>query len=181
MHAVFEDLHSSYRKSLTGKDRDACQLRPPRSLRGKGTPWSTQDVVEHLLLTYRNTGALFDRYLERKTPSQKQRSTKHRILQFLVVRCGGFPRGVNAPEAVHPGKSGMPPMSGDELAACMRAELEKLDARIDECQRIFDKRAFAPHFVFGPLTSDQWRRFHFVHGRHHLKQLARIRKQTRAA
>ena len=181
MHSVFEDLHLRYRKALGGRDCDSCQLRPARPLRGKGTPWSTQDVIEHLLLTYRNTEELLDRYLERKSPSGRPRETKHRILQFLVVRCGGFPRGTDAPAAVHPGKSGMPPMSGEELCACMRSELEKLDAKIDECRQSFEKRPFAPHFIFGPMTADQWRRFHFVHGRHHLKQLARIRRQTKAA
>jgi Protein of unknown function (DUF1569) len=181
MHPVFEDLHARYRKSLSGKDCDACQLRPARSLRGKATPWSTQDVIEHLLITYRDTAALFDRYLDRKSPSQKPVEAKHRVLQFLVIRCGGFPRGAQAPERTLPGKSGMPPMSGEELCACMRSELENLDAKIDECRQAFEKTPFAPHFIFGPLTPEQWRRFHFVHGRHHLKQLGRIRKQTKAA
>ena len=181
MHPVFEELYDRYWTRLEGKDRDFCQLRPARSFHGRGPAWSTQDVIEHLLLTYRSTGALFDRYLTRNTPSQKSRQMKHRVLQFLVIRCGGFPRGVNSPEHAQPGKSGMPPMSGDELSTCMRSELEKLDAKIDECRQVFEKRPFAAHFIFGPLTADQWRRFHFVHGNHHLKQLNRIRKQTAAA
>lgn len=178
MHAMLEDLHRRYRQSLAGKDRDCCQLHPARALRGKSDAWSTQEVIEHLLLTYRNTSALFDRYLARNAPSERPITRKHRALQFLVIRCGGFPRGGSAPEAVRPGKSGMPAMTGDELCACMRAELEKLDAKIEECSKAFAKTSFAPHFIFGPLTADQWRRFHFVHGRHHLKQLDRIRKQT---
>ncbi|HUA96714.1 MAG TPA: DUF1569 domain-containing protein [Terracidiphilus sp.] len=181
MHPVFEDLHARYRKTLSGKDCATCQLRPAQSRGGKATSWTTQDVIEHLILTYRNTGEYLDRYLARKSPSQKPLRAKHRVLQFLVVRCGGFPRGVTAPEAVCPGKCDMSPMTGDELCACMRSELEKLDAQLDECIRTFDKTPFASHFALGPMTADQWRRFHFVHGRHHLKQLARIRKQTKAA
>lgn len=180
MHPVFEDLHSRYRKTLSGRECAACQLRPAHALRGNATPWTTQDVIEHLMLTYRETAALFDRYLDRKSPSQKPLETKHHVLQFLVIRCGGFPRGVSAPGNTCPGKCGMQPMSGDELCACMRSELEKLDAKIDECHQTFEKTPFAPHFVFGPLTADQWRRFHVVHGLHHLKQLARIRRQTAA-
>ena len=188
MHPMLENLHQRYRKSLAGKDRDFCQLRPAQSPRGNSDPkskhepqsqsWTTQEVIEHLVLTYRNTGALFDRYLARNSPSSQPITAKHRILQYLVIRCGGFPRGVSAPEHVRPGKSGMPPMNGDELCACLRSELEKLDAKIDECSKAFAKASFAPHFIFGPLTAEQWRRFHFVHGRHHLKQLARIRRQT---
>jgi len=183
MHAMLEDLHQRYRKSLAGRDRDTCQLRPTRFLRSKSDagskPWTTQEVIEHLLLTYRSTGALLDRYLERNSPSRQHATAKHRVLQFLVVRCGGFPRGANAPEFTQPGKSGLAPMSGEELAALLRSELEAMDAKLEKCRQAFGVNALAPHFAFGPLTADQWRRFHFVHGRHHLKQLARIRKQTR--
>jgi Protein of unknown function (DUF1569) len=181
MDAMFEDLHQRYRKKLAGKDRDACQLRPAHALRGKSEGWTTQEVIEHLVLTYRSTGALFERYLVRNSPSERAVTAKHRVLQFLVIRCGGFPRGVSAPAFARPGRSGMPPMSGEELAACMRAELEAMDAKLERCRQAFGSSPFAPHVVFGPLTADQWRRFHFVHGQHHLKQLDRIRKQTRAA
>jgi hypothetical protein len=184
MHPVFENLHKRYDKTLRDKDRDSCQLHPARSLHGHGPAWSTQDVIEHLVLTYRGTGALMDRYLSRKSPTERPRLWKHHALQFLVIRCGGFPRGVNAPEEVLPGKSGMPPftqpMTGAELSACLRSELEALDAKLEETRQVFARRPFAPHFIFGPLTADQWRRFHSVHGRHHLKQLTRIRKQTAA-
>ena len=144
-------------------------------------PWSSQEVIEHLLLTYRSTGALFDRYLERNSPSGKQKQMKHRVLQFLVIRCGGFPRGASAPDHALPGRSGLPPMSGEELADLMQLELEAMDTKIEKCRQAFGRRALAAHFIFGPLTAEQWRRFHVVHGRHHLKQLARIRKQTKTA
>jgi hypothetical protein len=181
MHAMLENLHQRYRKKLAGKEREACQLRPARSLRGKTEGWTTQEVIEHLVLTYRNTGALFDRYLARNSPSQQPIKARHRLLQFLVIRCGGFPRGVSAPEWVRPGRSTIPPMSGDELAACLRSELEAMDAKLEKCSQAFGSSPLAPHFAFGPLTADQWRRFHFVHGVHHLKQLDRIRKQTAKA
>jgi len=181
MHAVFEDLHRLYRKGLDGKDSAVCQLRPAHSHTGKDAAWSTQDVVEHLVLTWRSTGALMDRYLERKAPTQRRPNLKHRTLQLLVIRYGGFPRGVQSPEAVLPGKTDMPAMTGDELSAWMQSELNELDAKIEKCRQLFGKQPFAPHFIFGPLTAEQWRRFHFVHGRHHLAQLKRIRKQTAAA
>lgn len=181
MHAIFQDIHRLYRAGLAGKGCAACQLRPAHSHDGKDAAWSTQEVVEHLVLTYRNTGALMDRYIERNAPTQRRPHLKHRALQLLVIRCGGFPRGVRAPEAVVPGKTDLPAMTGDELSAWMKTELENLDAKLDKCSQLFGKQSFAPHFIFGPLTTEQWRRFHFVHARHHLKQLKRIRKQTAAA
>ena len=181
MHATLEDLHQRFRKQLAGKDCACCQLHPAHASHSKSEAWSTQEVIEHLVLTYRNTGALFDRYLSRNSPSTQPVTGKHRVLQFLVIRCGGFPHGVTAPEPVCPGKSGMEPMSGEQLADCLRSELEAMDAKLEKCRQAFGANPLAPHFIFGPLTADQWRRFHFVHGRHHLKQLDRIRKQTRQA
>jgi len=181
MHPMLEDIHRLYRQTLVGEDSAACQRRPAHSHNGLAAAWSTQEVVEHLVLTWRNTGALMDRYLERNSPTQRRPNLKHRALQLLVIRCGGFPRGVQAPEPVVPGKTEMAAMTGDELSAWMKTELESLDAKLDKCCQLFGKQPFAAHFIFGPLTADQWRRFHFVHGRHHLAQLKRIRKQTAAA
>ena len=181
MHLVFEELHDRYRKALAGKDCHACQLRPAHSYKEKGAAWSMQEVVEHLVLTYRNTGALMDRYLERNSPTQRRPNLKHRALQLLVIRCGGFPRSVQAPEAVLPGKTDLPAMSGEELTAWMVTELEDLDAKLEKCSQLFGKQSFAAHFIFGPLTAEQWRRFHLVHAKHHLAQIKRIRKQTTAA
>jgi hypothetical protein len=35
--------------------------------------------------------------------------------------------------------------------------------------------------ILGPLTGAQWRKFHLVHGRHHVKQVLHLRAgQTKA-
>jgi len=45
-----------------------------------------------------------------------------------------------------------------------------------ECERRFGKRSkLANHFILGPLTAQEWRRFHWVHTRHHMKQIARLK------
>ena len=181
MHRILEDLHKLYRKNLEGRDRAFCQLHPAQSHNGKDAGWSTQEVVEHLVLTYRNTGTLLDRYIERNSPTRRRVHLKHRFLQLLVIRFGGFPRGVPAPEFVRPGNANLAAMTGDELTTLMRSELETMDSKVEKCRECFDASPLASHFVFGPLTADQWRRFHFVHGRHHLAQLKRIRKQTLGA
>jgi hypothetical protein len=50
----------------------------------------------------------------------------------------------------------------DELIA-------KWEARHGKQTRLLD------HPVLGPLTARQWRKFHWVHGRHHVKQILRLR------
>jgi hypothetical protein len=32
------------------------------------------------------------------------------------------------------------------------------------------------HPILGPLTGGQWRKFHLVHGLHHVKQIRRLRE-----
>jgi hypothetical protein len=32
------------------------------------------------------------------------------------------------------------------------------------------------HFLLGPLRVDQWRRYHVLHLRHHLRQMADVRE-----
>lgn len=69
-------------------------------------------------------------------------------------------------------------MTGSELVVAMKNELEHMDRLLDTCRDQFGMQRIASHFIFGPLRVDQWRRFHVVHGRHHLKQLARIQAQV---
>jgi len=47
-----------------------------------------------------------------------------------------------------------------------------MDASLADAERRFGHRTRVLfHPILGPLTAQQWRRFHLVHGRHHLKQI----------
>ncbi|HEY3972851.1 MAG TPA: DUF1569 domain-containing protein [Candidatus Sulfotelmatobacter sp.] len=37
-------------------------------------------------------------------------------------------------------------------------------------------RKLLDHPILGPLTGNQWRKFHLVHGLHHVKQIRRLRQ-----
>jgi hypothetical protein len=45
-------------------------------------------------------------------------------------------------------------------------------ARFGGCVKVLD------HPVLGPFSIQQWRKFHLVHGRHHVKQIRRRRAQA---
>jgi hypothetical protein len=50
--------------------------------------------------------------------------------------------------------------------------LVAMDATLADAEKRFGAKArLLRHPVLGPLTAQQWRRFHEVHGRHHLKQI----------
>jgi hypothetical protein len=49
-----------------------------------------------------------------------------------------------------------------------------MDRVLAECARRFGAGKLANHFILGPLSAHQWRKFHWVHTRHHMKQITRL-------
>ena len=101
---------------------------------------------------------------------------QQRAGQFLLITLGRFPPGRQAPAAVSPS---LPAAlrSGDDLAQRIHTEMLNLDRIMAEAEGMFGKRRAASHMILGPLSMEQWRRFHLIHGRHHLKQIIAIRKE----
>jgi hypothetical protein len=59
-------------------------------------------------------------------------------------------------------------------------KIAEMDEIIGRCERElgggkFRGRAIVEHPILGPLTAGQWRKFHLVHGMHHVKQIRRLR------
>jgi hypothetical protein len=75
----------------------------------------------------------------------------------------------------------MPELNGEELCVLFTDALKLLDAELTRCERAFGLEVVASHFRLGPLTVKQWKKFHLVHGKHHLAQLDRIEKATRGS
>jgi hypothetical protein len=49
---------------------------------------------------------------------------------------------------------------------------------IAECEaRLGSWRKLLDHPVLGPLTAREWREFHWIHGRHHVKQILERRTE----
>ncbi len=71
---------------------------------------------------------------------------------------------------------------GAAIGAGAKRDLDKLaamDAIIAQCEARFRRHVkLLDHPILGALTSPQWRTLHLVHGRHHQKQLLRLRKHT---
>ncbi len=137
--------------------------------------WSIQQIVEHLLLTYQLTSVTFEARLAKGTPTRARPSLGQRMGQFAMLKLGYFPYGRKAPETVHPAAPSIL-QSGREIAAVLRTDLERMDALIGRAELVFGRGTQAiSHQILGPLTSQQWRKFHLIHGLHHLKQINRIR------
>lgn len=138
--------------------------------------WSSAEILEHLYLTYTGTIKGFGRILAAGHPVTSKPTWKNRAQAFIVVRFGFLPSGREAPPHSRP--KGLQP---EKVAGEIVAKVGEMDEVLSQCALEFGpRRKVLDHPFLGPFSVDQWRRFHLVHGRHHLKQLRRIRSLLKA-
>jgi len=72
-------------------------------------------------------------------------------------------------------EAGRPMVSSPSLTtiiADIGPQLVAMDKLIAQCEARYGAHIrILDHPVLGPLTPRQWRKFHWVHGRHHVKQI----------
>lgn len=139
--------------------------------------WSTAQVLEHLYLSYSGTVKGFERCLQAGKPLARAPVLKDRMRAFVVTGLGHFPTGRQAPERTRPRG-----MAVDEITRGIAPQILAMDEIIAQCEARFGKRTLLlDHPVLGPLTARQWRKFHWLHGRHHLKQIKKLRGQGKGS
>jgi DinB superfamily len=160
MHSYLEQLRRELDEA-TGS-ADAGEATQP----GEGK-WTPAQIIEHLLLTYKGTNAGLAKCLAGNAPLARQITLKDRVGIVLVVDLGYLPNGRKAPVSTTP--RGLP---FQEARTAMFSELEKMALGLDDCERRFGARTrILDHPILGPLTANQWRKFHLVHGCHHARQI----------
>ena len=139
--------------------------------------WCAAEVLEHLYLTYAGTIKGFEKVMTSGKPLATRPSMAHRVLTFVIVGLGHMPAGRKAPAMSRP--RGLPL---EQVRKEIGATLAAMDAIIAQCEARFGRQVkVLDHPILGPLTTTQWRKLHLVHGRHHQKQLLRLREQSRDA
>jgi hypothetical protein len=172
MNSTLHQLQREIAKSLHSLDATQTQLQPPLHPH----KWSIQQIIEHLLLTYSSTETAISARLAKRTPTRAKPTLTHRVFQFAVTRCQYFPTGRASPPMVTPQPT-THRLSGEDLTQAAARHLANLDLLFDEAETLFGPASqCASHNVLGPLNIEQWRKFQLVHGEHHLKQIAAIRK-----
>ena len=142
--------------------------------------WSAAHILEHLSLAFEHTVKGMKRCLDAGKNLGDEPTMKQRLFHMIVLDLKHFPRGRQAPEMVVPkGQQG-----GLEAVDRIRKALVAMDQTLAECRdRLGTSGRLANHPVLGPLTNEQWCRFHYVHTKHHMKQIRalRVRQQAGAA
>jgi len=133
--------------------------------------WSTALILEHLALAFTGTTKGLARCLEAGRSSASAPTLKHRVTTAIVVGLGYLPSGAQAPERTRP--KGIP---AEKVRQTVHESLIAMDEALARCEQRFGHRvAVLDHPILGPLSVRQWRKFHWVHARHHLKQVAQLR------
>jgi hypothetical protein len=176
MHAVLERVACQIANEVRGLDAETTQLHPG----GLAYKWSVQEVVEHLVLGYRLTANNLETRLKKGRLSRKRTRTGLQwSLQLMILSFGYLPQGVPALDETMPAPARLA-MDGQQLEDLLRREMTAMDALLDSCRHKFGIERVATHPWLGPLRVDQWRRFHAVHGLHHLTQLQSVIAQVAA-
>jgi hypothetical protein len=178
MHAVLERVVREIGEELNGVDAETSHLHPG----GFTYKWNVQQVVEHLALSCRQTAsALENRLSKGHVCRDRSRTYLQWLLQLMILSFGNLPSGMPALDETVAAPGKFPAMNGRQLTEFLREEMEAMDSALDRCRRKFGMERVTRHPLMGPLRVDQWRRFHVVHGLHHLAQLRAVMRSVAPA
>jgi hypothetical protein len=168
MDSDLEELKQTVESAVEGMSSEQLSWRP-------ADKWCAAEVLEHLYLTYAGTIKGFTRVMETGKPLATRASMRQRVRKLVVVGFRHMPEGRNAPATTLP--RGLP---AEKVRGDVGARIVEMDAIITQCEARFGRGShLLDHPILGPLTASQWRKFHLIHGRHHAKQLLRLRESTR--
>ena len=135
--------------------------------------WCIAEVLEHLYLTYTGTIKGCERILEAGKPLARASTWADRAKTFVVVALGYLPSGRQAPTTALPKG-----LSAEKVTAEILPKIAQMDDLIGRCEQKCGRGKILDHPILGPLTGAEWRKFHLVHGMHHVKQIRRLREMA---
>ncbi len=139
--------------------------------------WSAAEILEHLYLSYTGTTKGFQRSMVGEKPLATSPTLKQRVMATYVVECGQFPSGREAPKQTRPRGTPM-----EKIVSDIDTQIVAMDEAITKCEERYGKRTkLVDHPLLGAFTARQWRKFHWVHGRHHVRQILRMRGSHKVA
>jgi hypothetical protein len=155
-------LQQEIASAVAGLSAEQLSGHPP----GK---WSAAEVLEHLYLTYTGTIKGFERVAEGGRPLATTSTWAQRGRILVVLGFSHLPAGRESPPVARP--RGVPL---EKVLSEIGPKIVEMDDIIQRCAENLGMRTkLLDHPILGPLTAAQWRKFHLVHGLHHVKQIRR--------
>ena len=129
--------------------------------------WTAAHIVEHLTLGFMGTRAALEKALASGELRAKRPELRQHLARVLVNDVGYFPR-VEAPKLTTPTGS----IPAEHSRQAITEALAAMDAALTSAEARFGAAALvANHPYFAGLTVAQWRKFHWRHTRHHMRQI----------
>ena len=168
MDPLLKKLQEEIASARSAVPPERAGSRPP----GK---WCANELLEHLYLTYTGMIKGMSQVTEAGQPRVARPTWRQRAGALVVLGMGYMPSGRKAPRMAVP--RGLPP---EKVLAEIDAKITEMDECIRRCEEQFGMRTkLLDHPFLGPLTGAQWRKFHWVHGRHHARQIRRLARDVR--
>ncbi|MGB8583528.1 MAG: DUF1569 domain-containing protein [Candidatus Sulfotelmatobacter sp.] len=165
MDSLLEELKQALKSAVEGMSNRQMSWHPAEK-------WCAAEVLEHLYLTYTGTIRGFGRVLAAGKPMVGRASVKQRLRTLVVLGFSHLPNGRKAPKQTVPRG-----LDSETVRAEVVQKLEAMDEIITQCEARFGHGKVLDHPILGPLTAAQWRKFHWIHGHHHVKQILKLREQ----
>jgi hypothetical protein len=172
MHSTLRKLHDDLCSTITGLSPSALQARPLT----RPSSWSILQIAQHLLLTYESTTASIQERLRKDDSVPPSATAKQRIGRFFVLQLGWIPGRREAPADVRPEAFLLTSLTDDHLLSEISTALNTMDSVLADAEKHFGSFRCQAHFALGPMSIADWRRFHLNHGRHHIRQILKIRR-----
>ncbi len=136
--------------------------------------WCCAEILEHLMLSYSGTTKGLTNAMRSGRPLGSKTMLPDRIKAFVVTKLGILPAGGKSPRTAMPN-------GGLDMRAMRRFydALVAMDATLTDAERRFGRNVkLLDHPVLGPLTAKEWRQFHQVHSKLHLRQMAALAQRV---
>ena len=170
MHPHLQSTRDAIDKATDGITSEQLSWHPD----GK---WCTAEVLEHLALAFGGSAKLLARVANDGKSAATASTFRQLFRTWVVTKREFLPGGRTAPAIVTPRG-----MASDQVLLTIRKNLADMDQAITACEsKLGAKIKVADHPILGPLTVTQWRKFHLVHTRHHMKQIDALRAQIKNA
>ena len=161
------DMDRYLARALDDIERTVGGVSPEALGCGQPGKWTVREILEHLSLAFIGTRIGVEKGVSSGELRTRPPLLRQRLGRVMVVDFGYFPR-VNAPEITIP-RGAIP---AEQSVGAITDALRAMDLVLTSAEQRFGPRALlANHPYFGGLTAAQWRKFHWRHTRHHLKQI----------
>ena len=158
------DLRDQLAKAIDGMTAEDLARHPE----GK---WSSAEILDHLNQTYRGTVKNCEHCLATGRSGENVGRNTKRWQRRVVIWLGYIPSGRTSPAHALPRGT---PIA--QLIIEIFENITRMENLIAACDAQYGRgKSIAEHPILGPLTASEWRKFHWIHGMHHARQIIRLK------